>query len=107
MILINGVLHVTDADGQSSHFWIPDITIYPRLQRLLTDTGFSDLRFTPFSSLDRWNLFSDQYCIHRDRTNTSTRPQPPLSRSHNNHCHFVIASPRPLSVAIASPQPLS
>ena len=56
LILMNGVLHAVDSDGHSEHFWIPDITIYPRLHRLLTDTGFTTVRFTPFSSPDRWNL---------------------------------------------------
>ena len=54
-VLVNGALHAVDADGHPEHFWIPDITIYPRLHRLLTETGFTTIQFTPFSSPDRWN----------------------------------------------------
>jgi hypothetical protein len=56
LVLINSVLHAIDEDEQVEQFWIPDITIYPRIHCLLIDTGFSNLRFTPFSSLDHWNL---------------------------------------------------
>ena len=85
MILINGVLHVTDADGQSSHFWIPDITIYPRIQSVLTDTGFSDLRFTPFSSPDRWNLQYPSMAVHPDPlTNETFTSAEAAFRAHHN-----------------------
>jgi hypothetical protein len=56
LVLINSVLHAIDEDEQVEQFWIPDITIYPRIHCLLIDTGFSNLRFTPFSSPDHWNL---------------------------------------------------
>jgi hypothetical protein len=56
LVLINSALHAIDEDGQVEQFWIPDITIYPRILCLLIDTGFSNLRFTPSLSRDHWNL---------------------------------------------------
>ena len=66
MVLINGVLHATDEDYYVSNFWIPDISIFNRIQRIFNDNGFTDLRFTPFSSPDRWSIQYPEMPIEAD-----------------------------------------